>query len=892
MTPAARAATTVRTPVRTVALAFVAALITRAAAVAQVVPARPPELAPSVRAALQSTALSDAERAALRLRHGTWDDGDLLTPADRAAAALATWELASPALADQAAPAALRAEARVRAGAPAEALAILEGASGPRVDLVRALALDALGRGADAIAAARAALEAGASSADRGARMDAVEATALLARLEGRPARDWQAMLDALAALREADRSDPRPRLLEGRLLLEKDRFEDGVDAVGEAIARDLRSSEGLHLLGRVCIATFDFEGARRAAKLLRGINAAHPLADLLDAEAALQSRDPASAITALDALLARFPGNRQALAFRAAADGMRFDMDAMRARLAALDREMPGSPLGPYEAGRFLSLGRQYAEAAETLGEAARRAPGWSAPVAELGLMEMQSGRDAEALEALRRAVALDPYDRRASHSLTLAEMLGGWKRFDGERFTVRCKPGIDEALAAWMPSALDAMAPEVTGWLAHVPAERTVIELHPDHKSLAVRITGMPWIHTIAASTGPLIALEAPREGAPKLHLGVFDWLAVLRHEYVHTVSLDMTRNRLPHWFTEALATRLEGKPRSWDTVQLLARAFEGDRLFDLDGINWAFIRPERRDDRQQAYAQGAWMVEFIEKEWGRDAILRLLALYRDGTDERRAFAEVLGIDRDEFLRRFRSHAERDLRSWGMLAEPPLAALVGDGRGGGDEAGAGNGNGNGAGDTPAPAGPGNEPAPAGVAPLGDARLDELLAAHPAHPDLLELWLRRRLRDGATPDAAAQERLTAYSRLRPADPWPHRVLASAARSAGDDAAAVPHLEFLEAGADNDVGPSLELARIARAAKNPSKALEHVARAARIEAYDPGTREFAAAVAIEAGDLPAARMHIQALTVLEPAEERHRARLARIDEMIAGRPTR
>jgi predicted Zn-dependent protease len=863
LTPAARAAATVRTPSLAVSLALAAALVTRAAAVAQVVPARPPELAPSVRAALQSTALSDAERAALRLRHGIWDDGDLLTPADRAVAALAAWELASPALADPAVPAPLRAEARVRAGAPAEALAVLEGASGARADLVRALALDALGRGVDAAAAARAAMDAGRSAADRDARMDAVEATALLARLEGRPARDWQAMLDALAALRDADRSDPRPRLLEGRLLLEKDRFEDGVNAVGEAIARDLRSSEGLHLLGRVCIATFDFEGARRAAALLRGINAAHPLADLLDAEAALQSRDPATAAAALDALLARFPGNRQALAFRAAADGMRFDMDAMRARLAALDREMPGSPLGPYEAGRFLSLGRQYAEAAETLGEAARRAPGWSAPVAELGLMEMQSGRDAEALSALRRAVALDPYDRRASHSLTLAEMLGGWKRFDGERFTVRCKPGIDEALAAWMPSALDAMAPEVTGWLAHVPAERTVIELHPDHKSLAVRITGMPWIHTIAASTGPLIALEAPREGAPKLHLGVFDWLAVLRHEYVHTVSLDMTRNRLPHWFTEALATRLEGKPRSWDTVQLLARAFEADRLFDLDGINWAFIRPERRDDRQQAYAQGAWMVEFIEKEWGRDAILRLLALYRDGTDERRAFAEVLGIDRDEFLRRFRAHAERDLRSWGMLAEPPLAALVGDGQGGGD------------------------PAPSGVAQVDDARLAALLAEHPAHPDLLELWLRRRLRDGAAPDAAAEERLAAYSRLRPADPWPHRVLAAAARAAGDDAKARPHLEFLEAGTDNDAGPSLELARIARAAKNPPKALEHATRAARIEAYDPGTREFAAAVAIEAGDLPSARMHIQALTVLEPDEARHRARLARIDEMIA-----
>ena len=111
----------------------------------------------------------------------------------------------------------------------------------------------------------------------------------------------------------------------------------------------------------------------------------------------------------------------------------------------------------------------------------------------------------------------------------------------------------------------------------------------------------------------------------------------LEALRHEYVHTVTLEQTRNRIPHWFTEALATYLETKPRTFDTAQLLAAAFDGGTLFDLDAINWAFIRPKKKTDRSQAYAQGAWMVEFIERTWGRDAIVKLLAAYRDGTPER---------------------------------------------------------------------------------------------------------------------------------------------------------------------------------------------------------------------------------------------------------------
>ena len=848
---------------RTLALAASVALCFCVRAGAQAVPAEI-ELSPAVRLALQSAALSDAERAALRLRHGTYDDGDLPDARARAIAALGRWDLDDAALADASAPAELRAEALVRRGDAESALTLLERSSGARALLVRARALDALGRPQEAIAAAREAKRVGeAADAARGDRMDAIEATALLARLEGRPARDWQAMLDALATLRDEDRLDPRPRLLEGRLLVEKDRFREGVEALREVLARDLRCAEAIHLLGRVAVQTFDFDGARRASTMLRQLGTPHMLADLLDAESALQQRDAAAAIAALEPLQPRMPSQRQALALRAAAEGMRFDAAAMKARLDALDGLMPGSPLGQYECGRFLSLARQYEEAAGALGEAARRAPGWSAPIAELGLMEMQSGRDAEALSALRRAVELDPFDQRARYSLTLAEDLATWTRREGEHFVVRCKPGIDEALASWMPAVLDAVHDEVSGAIGHAPVRKTVIELHPDHKSFAVRITGMPSVHTMAASTGPLIALEAPREGAPQLHLGRFDWEDVLRHEYVHTVTLDRTRNRIPHWFTEALATRLEAKPRSFDAVQLLARAFDQDELLGLDEIGMAFVRPKRADDRQLAYTQGAWMAEFIESAWGKDAVRALLGRYRDGATEAEVFPEVLGIDREEFMRRFRVHAEQDLRSWGMLAEPSLASMVEDVRA---ETGAG-------------------PGPVSI---DDARLVALLEAHPEHPDLLEMSIRRSLKAVATPDAVTLERLRTYARVRPVDPWPHRELARAALAAGDGAAAIPHLEFVDAREGTDPSFALELARLERARGNRAKALAHATKAARIDAYGPSTREFAAALAVEAGDLQAARLHVEALGFLEPGEARHRARLARIDELIAG----
>jgi hypothetical protein len=93
-------------------------------------------------------------------------------------------------------------------------------------------------------------------------------------------------------------------------------------------------------------------------------------------------------------------------------------------------------------------------------------------------------------------------------------------------------------------------------------------VIEVMPDHERFAVRITGMPFVHTIAACTGPVIAMEVPREGPPSKHMGLFDWPRVIQHEYTHTITLGQTRNRIPHWLTEAAAVSMEPAPRSYDT------------------------------------------------------------------------------------------------------------------------------------------------------------------------------------------------------------------------------------------------------------------------------------------------------------------------------------
>lgn len=896
-------------PVHALRVALAGAAVASSAAFGQGPPQFVPEAAtlqPAIERDLEAPYLSEGERKDRRVFHGVWSDRDLDAPARRARAALEGWRLDDTAFSNTSTPLAMRATALLRRGRATEALEILPQEGDDAV--VASLRAQALELAGDREAALRAALSAARAIDDPAATPEAivaaVEALAIRARLEDQPARDWQRMMDALGAARQRDRTYWPAIVLEGRLLEEKDNPIEAVKAFLETLSINPRSSEAWFALGRFALARFDFEGGRRAAAALRRIGAQHPWADLLDAQSSIVQGDPDAAAERLDALLAREPGLRDALALRAAADAVRYDEAGTKARLAELDARSPGSALGLFTVGRFLALNRQYGESAAMLEEAIRRRPSWAAPRIELGLLEMQSGRDGRARDALREAARIDPFNKRSSFSLTLLDEMASWKTFEGEHFIVRCAPGVDEVVASMMPAALDRMHREVAGRFGHEPKERTVIELMPDHRTFAVRITGMPWIHTMAACTGPVIALEVPREGAPEKHLGVFDWLEVLRHEYTHTVTLSQTRNRVPHWLTEAAAVSMETKPRSWDTSQLLAHELATGGLFDLDTINWGFVRPVKPTDRSLAYAQGHWMVEYMNERYGMEALPKLLRRYFEGDSEKVAFRNALGIDRAEFYEGFLTWARAQVKSWGLAPSPTLGELTDRLREANPDAKAALEKARAlrllrvahaiASEVGAPRRGGRGPMrgvdwpPVERAPIeiGDESLDRLLADDPDHPDLLEIKIRRRMRDRKEVDATTAALLEAYQRARPVDPFPHRLLARAALDAGNGAAAVPHLEALDRLEERNNAFAIELARIKRAGGDGEGAFKHVSKAVRIDPYDAPLRELAAAIAIESGRLRDAREHILALTLLEPDRPQHAARLERIDAMI------
>lgn len=847
-------------------------------------------LAPSIKAQLAGSILTEAEKKDLRVRHGVWLPTDLDTPARQARAALFKGAFHDSVFDDANLDPLLRAEGLVNRGDAAGAINTLKAATEAnrnsllgRYLLARAFAFNGN------LDEARKTLEplveriTTTKIDDPSELVAAVRGVALYTRhfgavqVGGQKAEvggDHRAMMRVLARVREElDRTSWEATLAEAELLYEKDNMGEANAAVQKTLTLNPSCARAWFIAGQIAVDQFDINKAEQIAGRLDELTLGEAAGEMGSSaygamvlgRARMRQGDGADAVAAMERALTRLPHQPEVLALRAAAVATTFDFARADQLLKDADASMPNWAEGHYQTGKALSDARQYGQAAIHLREAAKRAPNWPDPLIELGLLSLQSGHDAEALDALEKAATLDRFNVRASNSLALARDLRTYDTLESEHFIVRYRKEHDGVLASEMLAPLEANYKRVTGngpggidWpLKH----KTVITLLPDHRAFAVRITGMAQIHTIAASTGPVIAMESPKDGPD--HLGTYDWVRVLRHEFVHTVTLDRTANRLPHWFTEASAVYLEDAPRAWQTVQLLARAYRDDALFDLEEINIAFVRPKKPTDRSLAYAQGHWMYEYI-LTFGPRKPLELMDLYATGVREGPALQQVLGVTQEEFLTGFKAWAGEQLRSWGMAApkDMPTAAEILKLATGNDD----------------------EPSPEVV--------DRALEQYPDHPELLSVKVQRMAAEaGDQPTAEMVPWLIRYAKARPVAELPHKLLARYyldPRSAAPGVSkqnAIEHLEWLDIREEKLPSFAMELARRYAAAGDWEKSWSKAQRAMQLAPYDARTRELAATVAIKRGDWPEAERLIRTLITIEPNIEQHKKRLEKVIEL-------
>ena len=128
-----------------------------------------------------------------------------------------------------------------------------------------------------------------------------------------------------------------------------------------------------------------------------------------------------------------------------------------------------------------------------------------------------------------------------------------------------------------------------------------------------------------------------------------GQLDWgKRALAHELGHLVIHQITFSPygaiLPTWLDEGLALHAEGEPdpylQSW-----LKKAISEQRLISVRSLSGPFSA--KAEEAYISYAQSQSLVEFLLQKYGRDKMLHLLTLLKEGNTYDEALTKVYGFD-----------------------------------------------------------------------------------------------------------------------------------------------------------------------------------------------------------------------------------------------------
>lgn len=471
-----------------------------------------------------------------------------------------------------------------------------------------------------------------------------------------------------------------------GDLLLEKYNRAQALPELNRALAINPRAADVLVSLGNAAYQKNDLKEAADYADQALKINSRHIGAFWLKADILITEGQLTEALEFIQKALAVNPNDQRTLARQAAVYILRDgppepeQLDDLLANLSAIDNYKPDNPddftklvlnlakRNPHP-GYFLSIlaellesRRKYDLAEVFYAQAIKSMPQLSAPKTALGLLYMRVGKTAEASKLLDEAFDADPFHVRVSNMRKVLKVLDGYETIATDHFVIRVDSELDKVLGQYMAEYLEEIYPELTKQFGYEPPQRTHFEIYNQAKGLSAhqwfsaRMVGLPWIQTIGASTGVIVALASPTAADQP-----FNWARVLKHEFVHIITLQQTKFNIPHWFTEALAVTSEGGngPEVWNEL-LLERVPKGE-IRSLDELNEGFQRPDSPEDWQFAYCQSRLYAKYMIETYGKETIPKMLEAYRKNISTKDAIPPVFGVDVETFEKGYRDYLNR---------------------------------------------------------------------------------------------------------------------------------------------------------------------------------------------------------------------------------------
>jgi tetratricopeptide (TPR) repeat protein len=438
-------------------------------------------------------------------------------------------------------------------------------------------------------------------------------------------------------------------RWLEGKLFLSGYQEGDARKELNKALAINPHSPEALITLARADLEGYKLANARKKAERALEINPKFVPAMVLIADVNISDERFPEARDAARKAVAENPKDEESLARLAATARLLVDPATAIAAEAAALASNPRPATFYASLAERLSDRRKYRSAERAFLLAAQADPRRADVKIGLGMLYMQIGREPEARDLFEVAFDADPFNVRAKNMMKVLAHMAGYRTVNSAHYNVMADPE-HMLLAQYFARYLESIYDELAGRFGYTLPSTTQIEVMKDHEWFSGRTVALPFIPTVGACTGRVVAMASPKTSDHP-----YNWARVLKHELTHVITLQQTDFNIPHWYTEALAVESEDAPRPQAWNKMLLERVPARKLLNLDNINLGFIRPSEPEERQLAYCQAQLYAQYMVKRFGPDANIKMLNAYRRGLTTGPAVKACFGVEKADFEKHY---------------------------------------------------------------------------------------------------------------------------------------------------------------------------------------------------------------------------------------------
>lgn len=228
-------------------------------------------------------------------------------------------------------------------------------------------------------------------------------------------------------------------------------------------------------------------------------------------------------------------------------------------------------------------------------------------------------------------------------SIQVVLAQEPADWQEFETEHFIIRYDK-LDNSTLSMIAEEAENAYYKVTSDLQYQPENKTVIQICSDENNLEWKWTG-------SYSPGlNLIELQSPpRKKWNSLEDYEFYIKITVPHEFTHHIITEGYKMRFPEWLGEGLATyEAEEKPEDQHEFKKFQNAAAKNKLLSLYEMGIFDLLED--DERHLAYLESYTIIEYIEIEYGHDALIDLLKTQKEYNLDY-AINSTFGLTQDEF-------------------------------------------------------------------------------------------------------------------------------------------------------------------------------------------------------------------------------------------------